>query len=44
MRNDEAYRPKPQSMQMEIAGLGAKGEVDYGAELRWIEEYPGPLA
>ena len=44
MRNDEAYRPKPQSMQMEIAGLGAKGEEDYEAALRWIEENPGPSA
>lgn len=44
MRNDEAYRPKPQSMQMETAGLGAKGEEDYEAALRWIEENPGPWA
>lgn len=28
MRNDERYRPKPQSGQLEIFGLGAKGEAD----------------
>lgn len=28
MRNDERYNPKPQSGQLEIFGLGAKGEAD----------------
>lgn len=28
MRNDEIYRPKPQSNQLEIFGLGMAGEQD----------------
>lgn len=28
MRYDELYKPKPKSDQMELPGLGAKGEQD----------------
>lgn len=41
MRNDERYRPKPQSGQLEIFGLGAKGEADAEDARRWIDENPG---
>lgn len=41
MRNDERYRPKPQSGQLEIFGLGAKGEADAEDARRWIVENPG---
>lgn len=32
MRNDERYRPKPQSNQLEIFGLGMAGEQDVGCK------------
>lgn len=41
MRNDERYNPKPQSGQLEIFGLGAKGEADAEDARRWIDENPG---
>ena len=41
MRNDERYNPKPQSCQLEIFGLGAKGEADAEDARRWIDENPG---
>lgn len=40
MRNDERYNPKPQSGQLEIFGLGAKGEADAEDARRWIDENP----
>ena len=40
MRNDERYNPKPQSCQLEIFGLGAKGEADAEDARRWIDENP----
>lgn len=40
MRNDELYNPKPKSNQMEFTGLGADGEADMQAALKWIEENP----
>lgn len=41
MRNDERYNPKPQSCQLEIFGLGDKGEADAEDARRWIDENPG---
>ena len=40
MRNDERYKPKPQSMQIELPGLGAEGEADVKDALAWIEANP----
>lgn len=40
MRNDDRYNPKPQSMQLELAGLGSEGEADVKAALAWIKENP----
>lgn len=37
MRNDERYRPKPQSNQLEIFGLGMAGEQDVAEAKKWIE-------
>ena len=42
MRYDEAYKPKPQSMQMELPGLGSKGEADVAEARQWIADNPGP--
>lgn len=41
MRNDEIYRPKPQSMQMELPGLGSEGERLMNEAREWCEQYPG---
>lgn len=41
MRNDERYRPKPQSGQLEILGLGSAGEQDFQEARKWIDENPG---
>ena len=41
MRNDELYSPKPKSDQLELPGLGAKGEADAEDARRWIDENPG---
>lgn len=41
MRNDERYRPKPQSGQLEIFGLGSAGEQDFQEARKWIDENPG---
>lgn len=40
MRNDEMYRPKPQSNQLEIFGLGMAGEQDVAEAKKWIEANP----
>ncbi|MFR5889305.1 MAG: hypothetical protein ACLUFK_12435, partial [Oscillospiraceae bacterium] len=40
MRNDEIYRPKPQSNQLEIFGLGMAGEQDVAEAKKWIEANP----
>lgn len=40
MRNDERYRPKPQSNQLEIFGLGMAGEQDVAEAKKWIEANP----
>lgn len=40
MRNDERYKPKPQSNQLEIFGLGFAGEQDYREACKWIEQNP----
>lgn len=40
MRNDERYRPKPQSNQREIFGLGMAGEQDVAEAKKWIEANP----
>lgn len=40
MRNDERYRPKPQSLQAELPGLGAKGEALMAEARAWAEEHP----
>lgn len=40
MRNDERYRPKPQSGQLEILGLGSAGEQDFQEARKWIDENP----
>lgn len=40
MRNDERYKPKPQSDQLEIFGLGFAGEQDYREACKWIEQNP----
>ena len=37
MRNDEIYRPKPQSNQLEIFGLGMAGEQDVAEAKKWID-------
>lgn len=37
MRNDERYRPKPQSNQLEIFGLGMAGEQDVAEAKKWID-------
>lgn len=42
MRNDERFNPKPNSAQLEIMGLGSKGEADYMDALEWIKANPGP--
>lgn len=42
MRNDERFNPKPNSAQLEIMGLGSKGEADYMEALEWIKANPGP--
>ena len=41
MRNDERYRQKPMSNQLEIFGLGADGEQDFREARKWIDENPG---
>lgn len=41
MRNDERYKPKPQSNQLEIFGLGSAGEQDFQEARKWIEDNPG---
>lgn len=38
--NDEIYRPKPQSNQLEIFGLGMAGEQDVAEAKKWIEANP----
>lgn len=40
MRNDERYRQKPMSSQLEIFGLGADGEQDMADARAWIGEHP----
>ena len=40
MRNDERYRQKPMSNQLEIFGLGADGEQDMAEARTWIGEHP----
>lgn len=40
MRNDEKYGPKPQSRQMEIPGLGARGEKLMADARKWAGENP----
>lgn len=40
MRNDERYRPKPQSNQLEIFGLGMAGEQDVAEAKKWVEANP----
>lgn len=40
MRNDERYRQKPMSSQLEIFGLGADGEQDMSEARTWIGEHP----
>lgn len=40
MRNDERYRQKPMSNQLEIFGLGADGEQDMADARAWIGEHP----
>lgn len=41
MRYDELYKPKPKSDQMELPGLGAKGEQDAAEARAWIRQNPG---
>lgn len=41
MRYDEMYKPKPKSDQMELPGLGAKGEQDVAEAREWIAQNPG---
>ena len=41
MRNDERYRQKPMSNQLEIFGLGSAGEQDFREARKWIDENPG---
>mgnify|MGYP002550174241 CR=1 FL=1 len=38
MRNDEIYRPKPQSNQLEIFGLGMAGEQDVAEAEKAIKD------
>ena len=40
MRNDERYKPKPKSGQLELFGLGAAGQVDAEDAEAWISENP----
>lgn len=40
MRNDEKYRQKPMSNQLEIFGLGSDGEQDMADARAWIGEHP----
>ena len=40
MRNDERYKPKPQSDQLEIFGLGMAGEQDVVEAKKWIDANP----
>ncbi|AJC11699.1 hypothetical protein JI75_02425 [Berryella intestinalis] len=39
--NDERYRPRPQSLQAELPGLGARGEEVMAEARAWAEENPG---
>lgn len=40
MRNDEIYNPKPQSMQLQLRGLGEDGERLYQEATDWIDLHP----
>ena len=44
MRWDEAYKPRPRSMQAEFPGLGADGERDVREAEEWITANPGAWA
>lgn len=44
MPNDDRYRPRPQSLQAELPGLGAKGEEVMAQARAWAEENPGAWA
>ena len=41
MRNDEMYRQRPMSNQLEISGLGSAGEQDFNEALKWIDDNHG---
>ncbi len=41
MRNDERYRPRPQSNQLELPGLGSKGERLMLEARQWVQDNPG---
>lgn len=40
MRNDEMYRQRPMSNQLEISGLGSAGEQDMAEARAFIDEHP----
>lgn len=40
MRIDEQYKPKERSNQIELPGLGAKGEEIYKRAIAWTEANP----
>lgn len=40
MRHDQAYKPKPESPQLQLPGLGAEGEQDAAAAYEWIAANP----
>lgn len=40
MRWDLAYGAEPQSLQMELPGLGAEGERDMAEAEEWVREHP----
>lgn len=40
MRRDELFKPKPQSPQLQLPGLGMKGEQEAAAAYEWIQAHP----
>ena len=40
MGYDDLFGPKPQSMQMQLKGIGMEGEQDVVEAMAWIEENP----